>query len=332
MRSQGRTRPGSRTARVRRVAVEALETRTLLAAVTEVFVAPPSVPRLIHHLSHTGRSAAHTIAAELIQAFQTQLSYGPVADLNAGKVSVSEFNTEVQSLETSFQQYTGGHFWSKFASLNILVNFQAEQIANSTIALQVGRSATLASVSGTATGSLATLTATLTATSTAQPIAGGTVTFTLDGKAVGQATTNASGVATLANVATTDTAGTHTGAVVANFAGNTNFASASATGDLTVNQATAFSLVSGSGTTGGVLTLRATLNTAAGTAVPDGQSVTFSVNGTQLGQPVTTVSGLATTTITTPAGLTSGTLTATYAGSPTSFLLASSGTGPLTIA
>ena len=92
--------------------------------------------------------------------------------------------------------------------------------------LVVSQAATsLSSVSGTATyGGTATLTATLTSSVTSSPIAGETVAFTLDGMSVGSAVTNSSGVATLSNVATVDAVGTHTGAVVASYAGSANYA------------------------------------------------------------------------------------------------------------
>lgn len=95
--------------------------------------------------------------------------------------------------------------------------------------------ATLASVSGTAThGGKATLSATLTG-SGGSSIAGETVVFTLDGAFAGVATTDSKGVATLTGVPTTNPVGTDTGGVVAYFAGNRAYQSASATGDLTVS-------------------------------------------------------------------------------------------------
>ena len=99
---------------------------------------------------------------------------------------------------------------------------------NATGDLVVSQAATaLGSVSGTASfGGTATLTATLTSSVTSLAIAGETVSFTLDGTAVGTAVTDSSGVATFTGVAITDGVGTDTGGVVASFAGDTNYVAA----------------------------------------------------------------------------------------------------------
>lgn len=95
---------------------------------------------------------------------------------------------------------------------------------------------TLASVSGTAKqGGKATLSATLTGSGGGSAITGETVVFTLDGAFAGVATTDSKGVATLTGVPTTNPVGIDTGGVVASFAGNRAYQSASAAGDLTVS-------------------------------------------------------------------------------------------------
>src|SRR5437660_737972 len=78
----------------------------------------------------------------------------------------------------------------------------------------------------------ATLSATLTASGTGQGRAGQTVSFTLDNASVGTAVTNSSGVATLTGVPTTDAVGTDSSGVVASFAGDSNHASTTASGNL----------------------------------------------------------------------------------------------------
>ena len=78
------------------------------------------------------------------------------------------------------------------------------------------------------------MTATLTSSVTGLALAGETVTFTLDNVAVGMATTNASGVATLPRGWDGGSGGVHPGAVVANFAGDTDYLLSQGTGDLTV--------------------------------------------------------------------------------------------------
>src|SRR5205085_1438816 len=92
----------------------------------------------------------------------------------------------------------------------------------------------VSAVSGTGVyNGTATLTATLKAGST--PLSGKTISFTLNSNAVGNATTNATGVATISNVSVSGiNAGSYTNAVGASFAGDTNFIASNATGTLTV--------------------------------------------------------------------------------------------------
>lgn len=159
---------------------------------------------------------------------------------------------------------------------------------------------TLTSVSGTATfGGTATLTATLTSAVTGQPIPGETVSFTLDGTSVGSTDTDSNGVATLTDVTTTDSAGTHTNDVVASFAGDTTsgYAASTGTGDLTVSKAdTTLGTVSGSAAFGGTATLTATLTSTTTNAGVANEPVTFMLNGTSVGMATTNSSGVATLT------------------------------------
>jgi hypothetical protein len=93
----------------------------------------------------------------------------------------------------------------------------------------------ISNVSGTAiVGGTATLTATL--RDNGARLTGETVSFTLDGTAVGTAVTNANGIATLSGVPTSDTLGVDTGGVTASFAGDATYAPASGSGDLVVSQ------------------------------------------------------------------------------------------------
>jgi hypothetical protein len=69
------------------------------------------------------------------------------------------------------------------------------------------------------------------------PVVGKTITFTLNGNAAGSATTDASGIAALSNVSLGSiSGGTYAGGVVASFAGDSIYAAASGSSDLTVNQ------------------------------------------------------------------------------------------------
>jgi len=203
--------------------------------------------------------------------------------------------------------------------------------------LSVSQAATsLASVSGTATfGGTASLTATLTSQVTGSGISGEKVTFTLDGTSVGSATTNSSGVATLSGVATSDPAGTKTGAVVASFAGDSNYnAATNGTGNLTVSKAgTSLGTVSGSASFGGTATLIATLTSSVTSTGISGESVTFTLDGTAAGMATTNSSGVAMLTgvaTSDPVGTKTGAVVAGFAGD-SNYNAATNGTGNLTV-
>ena len=96
---------------------------------------------------------------------------------------------------------------------------------------------TVGAATGTYAGN-ATLTATLQTTSGASPVAGATVTFTLPGGAAGSATTDATGVATLADMSLGTTgAGEYPTGVGASFAGTSTTGASSGTGPLTIARA-----------------------------------------------------------------------------------------------
>lgn len=176
----------------------------------------------------------------------------------------------------------------------------------------------LSGVSGAATfGGTATLTATL--TSGGSGIAGATVSFILDGKAVGTAVTDGAGVATLSSVPTTDTPGTHTGVVLASFAGDPAHGASSASGDLVVSQAaTLFSGVGGTSNFGGVESLTATLKSDVTGQPIVGRTVTFELNGLEVGTAVTDNNGVASfqtsTTSNDPVGTHTGAIEAVFSG------------------
>lgn len=86
-------------------------------------------------------------------------------------------------------------------------------------------------------GGSATLSAAL--SSAGEPIADAEITFKLNGVAVGSAMTGANGIASLAGVPVTGiNAGSYPGAIEASFAGAANLLAVTATGDLTIDQAT----------------------------------------------------------------------------------------------
>src|SRR6185312_1656206 len=86
-------------------------------------------------------------------------------------------------------------------------------------------------------GGSTSLSATL--TSGGNPVSGKSIAFTLNGNAAGSATTNASGVASIASASLGSiNAGTYPTGVSASFAGDASFAAASGTASLAVSPAT----------------------------------------------------------------------------------------------
>jgi hypothetical protein len=211
-------------------------------------------------------------------------------------------------------------------------NAAAPSASGNLVVSQAGT--TLNNVSGTAAlGGTASLTATLSSSVTSDPISGETITFTLDGKSVGTATTNAQGVATLSGVTTTEGAGTDSGGVVATFAGDTDYATTNTTGNLTVaNSPSAIGNVSGTASYGGTAILTATFTSSTTSAGLEGQTINFTLDGNSVGTAVTNTSGVATlaAVVTSDAvGTDANGIVASFAGN--SNFAAASGTGNLVV-
>ena len=111
--------------------------------------------------------------------------------------------------------------------------------------------------------------------------------FTLDGKSVGTAVTNSSGVATSTGVATTDAAGHGHGRRGGQLCRrHDNYvAAANATGNLVVTQATSITSVSGTASFGGEATLTATLLASATSTGIAGETVSFTLDGIRSARP-----------------------------------------------
>ncbi len=188
---------------------------------------------------------------------------------------------------------------------------------------------------GTVNPGDSTVSARLTTTDvTPIPIAGATVTFTLSDAAGTQATavTDANGLATTTITPTPADLTQGNSTLTATYAGdlpNLEAPITPGTGTLTINQTTALSNVTLSGTSatnGATLTATLLEGTGAPVPVPDGELVHFVVfdssgNTVYTSSPdIPTVSGVATTTTTLPDGTYS--MTVSYAGSTTNFLAA----------
>ena len=130
--------------------------------------------------------------------------------------------------------------------------------------------------------------------------------------------TDTNGVANLTGVPTTDNVA-HTAAVVASFAGDSNYnAAADGTGVLVVSPAdTSLGTVSGTAIYGGTATLVATLtSTVTNLGIP-GETVTFMLDGMPVGMATTDSNGVATLTgvpTTNVAGTDTGGVVAMFAG------------------
>ena len=189
---------------------------------------------------------------------------------------------------------------------------------------------TAAAASGTF-GGTAALSATLTRTADG-PISGKTIAFTLNGTSVGSATTNASGVASIAAASLTGiNAGSYPTGVGASFASDGSFAGSTGTAALTVTPATVTVTVTVIPTSiafGGLVELDADLSPGL-----SGRTISYSIDGTPVGTDVTNGSGKSKLMNVNPAsfgiGAGSHTVTATFPAEQN--FATASGTGSLTI-
>jgi trimeric autotransporter adhesin len=176
----------------------------------------------------------------------------------------------------------------------------------------------LTAVSGTGVHhGLVTLTATLTSAGT--PLAGKTIRFKVRDRAVGKATTNDQGIATLSSDRARGlNVGKFSRGVVAAFSGDSGGRPVTARGGLTVSRfGSHLILVSSGGPFGSSGTLAAIL-TFNGASLP-GMPIQFQLRGQTIGTARTSASGIATLPNVSLAGLNAGVyanqVTATFAGS-----------------
>ncbi len=180
-------------------------------------------------------------------------------------------------------------------------------------------------------GNVVTLSASLTRSDNGAGVANETLSFTVNGITAGTATTNASGIATLAYIIPAGTAAGVESMSVA-FAGDAATAPANATANLTVTAiTTALSAANVSGTSGNTVTLTGTLtrpDTGAGIA---NKVIGFSVGGVSVGTATTGANGIASLSYSILAGTAAGTqpIAASFAGDASDGI--SSGTATLTV-
>ena len=163
-------------------------------------------------------------------------------------------------------------------------------------------------------------------------IIGRTVYFTVDGNAVGSAVTDGGGQAYMLYVLPASLSrGTHS--IGFTFAGDGDYNASSSTGTL---YAYANTTLKGSNAAGGIgqkVNLAATLTVTAGGAKVAGETVSFLVDGTNVGTGVTNSGGTAIFAYTIPSGTTIGShaLSFSYGGSSTTYFNGSSGSSTLTV-
>jgi len=126
MSTQRRVKIQARARRGQVFRVEVLEARALLAAASETFN-PPSLAALIQR-ARDGENTAPEGLHIMLQALQTQLDSGPLADLKAGTVNGSDFVTEVQNLETSFEQNVDAQLSPEFPNCDKLLKLSGQRI------------------------------------------------------------------------------------------------------------------------------------------------------------------------------------------------------------
>src|SRR4051794_35620660 len=100
MNSQRSDRSRARRARRRVFHAEILEERRLLAASGATF-SGPSLGGLIAQASQ-GKDTSQAVITTMLKALQTQLTAGPLAELNAGTVDGNGFVTSVQGLVSGY--------------------------------------------------------------------------------------------------------------------------------------------------------------------------------------------------------------------------------------
>lgn len=176
---------------------------------------------------------------------------------------------------------------------------------NSTLTAQQAPTSTSPDNTGGQIGSTVPLTATLLRTTDNAPLAGRTVSFTVNGANAGSGVTDGTGEATVNYVIPELAVGNY--AIVASFAGEAKHAASNGNANLRVLAADTTVTVSNvNGRRGATVNLTATLRNANNTAVLSGKTLTFFVGGVNVGNAVTNASGVATRSYVIPTGLALG--------------------------
>src|SRR5271157_907921 len=133
MSTQRRESKDRRAVRGRVFWLEHLEDRRLLAAATEAFTGP-SLSGLISQAFH-GKDTSKAAIKTMLSALQTQLTDGPLADLNSGVVDGNGFITEVQSLDASYNQNVDQQLLPHFTHIDNMLKLQGQQVVANLVSL-----------------------------------------------------------------------------------------------------------------------------------------------------------------------------------------------------
>src|SRR5271166_2571787 len=133
MSTQRRKSKGRRPTRGRILLLERLEDRRLLATATEAFTGP-SLSGLISQAFH-GKDTAEAAIKTMLSALQTQLTDGPLADLNSNVVNGNGFVTEAQSLVASYNQNVDQQLLPHFTHIDNMLKLQGQQVVANLVSL-----------------------------------------------------------------------------------------------------------------------------------------------------------------------------------------------------
>ena len=238
-----------------------------------------------------------------------------------GKATLSykideSLGTGAQSLTV---EYAGGDFYNASTGTAALTVSKADS------------SVSVASVSPRYIGDTKNLTATLTRKSDKLALSGRTLTFKIDGTAIGTANTDGAGKATLSYKIDEGLGlGAHT--LTVEFSGDANYNSSTGSTALTIKQTpTKLTIGSVSGKVGSTVYFKAKLLRSSDNAPLEGRTVRFQIDGLDVGAGVTDGSGLAVLAYVIPNTLSAGvhTITALFDGD--TLYLSSSSSATLTV-
>ena len=134
MSTQRRESRGARGGRGRVFQVESLEDRQLLASATGITFTGPSLAGLITQ-AWQGKDTSQAAINTMLSALQSQLTSGPLADLNSGTVDGNGFVQEVQELVASYDQNVDQQLLPHFVHIDELLKLQGQRIVADLVAL-----------------------------------------------------------------------------------------------------------------------------------------------------------------------------------------------------